>query len=145
MGSPDTKLLYFGSYKVDYAHCSVLCGHAKIKVHNETIAQQACPLEYKTILGSSTIDLTELDAQILRSLGQPLVIQCDNSLGSTKLKIAKDMPVQIIAKGFLGHVVLPDDTTIVIGSHLYKSHQNEQPLVIIYSTTILGKTTIEHI
>ena len=89
MGSPDSKSLYFGSYKGDYAQCSVLCGHAKIKLHNKTIAQQGSPLEYKTIMGSSTIDLTELDAQTLRSMGQAIVIQCDNSLGYTKLKIAK--------------------------------------------------------
>ena len=142
---PDSKSLYFGSYKEDCARCLVLFGQAKIKISNDALAKQGTPLEYKTIMGSSTIDLTKLDAQTLRSTGQAVVVQCDNSLGNIKIKLAKDMPVHITARAFLGQIELPDDTTIVIGSHTYKSHLHEQPLLIIYSTTILGTTRIEHI
>ena len=145
MGSPDTAFLYLGSFTGNYARCSVLLGHATINLHNDALTQQGSPLEYRTILASSTIDLTELNTQTIRSMGQALVIQCDNSLGNTTLKVAKDMPIYIRAKGFLGFVELPDETSIVVGSHTYKSHPQEQPLLIIYSTTILGKTVIERI
>lgn len=145
VGCQDQKSLYFGSYQGGYARCSVLLGSAKIIVPKETVIAQGPPLEYKTIIGSSSIDLTSLDVQTLRSMGQAIVVQCDNSLGSTQLKIAKEIPVRITAKGFLGQVELPDNTTIVIGAHTYRSHPQEQPLLIIYSTTVLGKTTIERI
>ena len=143
MGSPETKPLHFGSYTGDYTHCTVLLGQAKINVLNDTLGQNSSPLEYRTIIASSTIDLTDLKVQTLNALGQALVIQCNNTLGSMVLKIAKDIPIYISAKGFLGTVELPGQTTIVIGSHIYRSHPQEQPLLIIYSTTILGKTIIE--
>jgi hypothetical protein len=145
LNNPDIKSLNFGSYKGDYARCSVLLGKAKISVHNETIIKQGPLLEYKTIAGSSTIDLTQLDIQALRSIGQTIIVQSNNSFGNLKLKISKNIPVYITAKGFLGHIQLPDDTKIIIGSHTYMSHPQERPALIIYNTTILGKTTVEQI
>lgn len=145
ISSTDVHSLYFGSFKGDYARCSVVLGKAKILVHNETISKQGPLFEYKTILGSGTFDFTQLDEQALRSMSQAIIVQGNNSFGTMKLKISKTIPVHIIAKGFLSQIALPDDTTIIIGSHVYISHPNERPLLIIYSTSIFGKTIIEQI
>ena len=145
MGSPDAQSLYFGSYKGDFARCSIILGNATINLHSNTVNQQGAPIEYKTIMGASTIDLTELDMQTLRAAKQALIVQCDNTLGFTHLKVAKEVPIYITAKAFLGSVELPGPTTVVLGSHTYRSHPQEHPLLVIYSTTILGKTIIERI
>ena len=113
-----------------------------ITVDDNSLAHKEAPWEYKTIMGTSRLDLSELTPQALRAAGTTCTINSDTIFGSTEILLPKNVPVRIIAKSCCAHVVTPDDCAMVFGSHTYNSHKHEQPLLLIYSSTICGKTII---
>lgn len=101
------------------------------------------PLEYKTTFGNNRIDLSTLTVEKIKSGTTPAIINVDTSFGKTELILNKSIPTRIIAKSAFGKTELPDNTVISCGCHTYDSHPQEQPLIIIYSSTHFGETNVK--
>lgn len=127
----------------DSQECHETCmGTSHVSVDAETLNAQTSPLDYKTIMGQSIIDLTHLSPESIRATGAQLVVHVDTVFGKTILKLNKNIPVHIVAKGGFAKVTTPDNSIMVFGSHLFNSHVNEQPLIVIYTSTVFGETKI---
>jgi predicted membrane protein len=119
---------------------SMCCSN--ITINDGGLSKQESPWEYKTIMGNSLIDLSHISSQALQTVGVPFIINVDTVLGATEVIVPKNVPTRVIAKSGCSQVVTPDDCSIIFGAHTYNSHLHEQPLLIIYSSTICGKTVI---
>lgn len=97
-------------------------------------------IEYKTVFGSSEIDLAPLSpAEFPPS---PIVVNIDTVFGKTVLHLNKEVPVRIFAKTALLKTILPDGTGISMGSSTYYFRPEQQPSMIIYCSTVCGKLEI---
>jgi hypothetical protein len=151
-------LLYLGVELISgFSHwpqsCNVHCtgtltsrvtsmGSSHLSIDDSMIAKQDAPWDYKTIMGNSLIDLTHISPGALQVAGAPFTINIDTIFGKTDIILPKDLPTRIIAKCGCAKVTTPDDCSMVFGSHIYNSHTQEQPLLIIYSSTVFGNTVI---
>lgn len=128
---------------IDSQNCHGTCtGSSQFSIDEATLNAQKSPLDYKTVMGKSLVDLTHLSAESIRATGTQLIVNVDTVFGQTVVKLNKDIPVRIIAKGGFAKVTTPDNSSMVFGTHTYNSHINEQPLMVIYTSTIFGKTKI---
>jgi hypothetical protein len=118
-------------------------GNANIQFSDETIRAEGTSLEYKTLFGKSVIDLSTLTPEGLRAGTTPVVGTIDTVFGKTDLMLNKNIPTRIIAKSAFGKASFPDKTIITFGKHTYNSHLNEQPLIIIYSSTVFGDFEVD--
>jgi len=123
----------------DTCHSNCM-GAAHITTDAQKLSSQEMHLEYNTIMGSSDIDLTHITKDTIPVNKLPLIVHIDTIFGKTEVKINHDTQIRIIAKSAFGHVDLPDGTEIIFGSHTYNSHQNDQPQIIIYTSTLFSAT-----
>lgn len=85
--------------------------------------------------------MTHLTAEAIKQREKQLIVYIDTAFGKTILKLNKDIPVKIKAKGGFAKIVMPDNNSLAFGSHTFTSHTTE-PLLIIYATTVFGETRI---
>jgi predicted membrane protein len=124
----------------EYHMTSMSSSH--ITLDNTSITKQQAPLGYKTFIGKSLIDLSHITTQALQTTGAPFIINIDTVIGTTKVLLPKNIPTRITAQSGCAKITTPDDCTIIFGTHTYNSHTHEQPLLIIYCSTICGNTHI---
>ncbi len=129
---------------VESQECQGSCmGTSYVSIDDTILNKQKSPLNYKTTMGKNFIDLTRLTPEAIRATGTQLTVNIDTFFGKTILKLNKNIPVRVIVKGGCAKITTPDKCTTVCGSHTFNNHGTEQPLMVIYSSTFFGKTTIE--
>ncbi|GEM_PF-2242785 len=116
-------------------------GTSYVSFDDSTLQNNETQLHYKTIFGTSIIDMTQLTAEAIKQREKQLIVYIDTAFGKTILKLNKDIPVKIKAKGGFAKIVMPDNNSLAFGSHTFTSHATE-PLLIIYATTVFGETRI---
>lgn len=137
----------FSRYQADWRCCSSfhgtsashsnMMGSATVMLDNKTAAANGHSGEYLTIMGSTIIDLTNLKTE--NSTQTPLIITADTIFGKTIVKISKDIPFRINARGAFSGTTLPDGSTVVFGSQSYASPDAAAtPKVIITTNTVFG-------
>jgi len=98
---------------------------------------------YTTLAGSTVLDLTSIKPEQLAASGAPLVISLNTAWGKTRVRLNPDLPVRAESVSAFGKTVLPDNTSIIIGSHVYQSHPEQPPRIIIKSAVVFGACYIE--
>lgn len=128
----------------DTASCrTTFMGSFHTKV-NDDVSAKGFPLEYKTVFGNSTIDLSTITLEKLKSETTPVIVNTETTFGKAVIILNKSVPTRIIAKSSFGKIMVPDTTTITFGSYTYNSHPNEQPLIIINCSTNFGDTEFRY-
>jgi len=123
--------------------CSTAMGKLEIKVDDDSldnVHEQFC---YRTVFGKATIDLRPMTEEKLKGLGEPLVVNIATVFGRTDVKLSRDIPVRIFVSGAFGNTLLPDSNSVVFGSHTYNSHGIDNPLMVIYISTVFGLTEVK--
>jgi len=138
-GSSFYSLQYNCQYKKE-GHDTCM-GTSYIAFDDATLKNDETQLHYKTVFGTSIIDMTQLTAAAIKHREKQLIVHIDTAFGKTIVKLNKEIPVKIKAKGGFAKVVMPDDSFIAFGSHTFTSGEAE-PLLIIYTTTAFGETLI---
>ncbi|HML19559.1 MAG TPA: hypothetical protein PKD74_03185 [Candidatus Dependentiae bacterium] len=138
-GSSFCSLQYNCRYTKD-AHDTCM-GTSYVSFDDSSLQNDETQLHYKTVFGTSIIDMTQLTAAAIKQKEKQLIVHIDTAFGKTILKLNKDIPVKIKAKGGFAHIVMPDNNSIAFGSHTFTSNEAE-PLLIIYTTTAFGETLI---
>jgi predicted membrane protein len=135
--------------KNNHQDCNFSCewratcmGTSHISIDQTTLNQQRTPFDYSTVMGKSIIDLKSLTAEAIRAKGAPLTMHIDTVMGSTTIILNKQVPTRVIAKGGCAKVSTPDDCIMACGSHIFNSHVNEEPVIIIYTSTVMGETEV---
>ena len=78
-----TNWCYCSKFKGNEGSYSTCMGSSTINVEEETIRNQTSQLEYKTVLGSSVIDLTHITPETLKNATTPLAVNVDTVFGKT--------------------------------------------------------------
>jgi len=135
----------FGNHQCDAnsSACtqSVWLGHGHYNLDAATVKTKQL-FEYKTVLGTSELDFSSIGSTKEHTQA-PVIVNIDTVMGKTVLHLNKEMPVRIIAKAALGKIILPDNTSIAMGSSVYSNKPQEQPLMIIYCSTVFGVIEIQ--
>jgi hypothetical protein len=114
-------------------------GHAHYNPDAATVKTKQL-IEYKTVFASSKIDFSQLSEKEFAHT--PVVVNIDTVLGKTELHLNKNVPVRIFAKAAIGKTILPDGTSISMGSAVYSNLPEQQPLMIINCSTALSAIEI---
>ncbi len=117
-------------------------GSSHILVDNTILESKRSPLDYNTIMGKSIIDLSQLTPEAIRATGDRLIVHVNTVFGKTILQLNKNIPIRVVAKGGFAKVTTPDNNTIVFGTHTFNNHVEEEPIMIIHTSTAFGKTKI---
>jgi hypothetical protein len=124
-------------------NCYDTCmGTSNILIEQERLNQQKSTSYYSTFMGKSFINLNDLKPEFIRATGTQLTMHIDTVMGITDILLNKQIPTRIIAKSCCSKVITPDDCTMIFGAHTFNSHVGAEPVIIIYTSTILGKTKI---
>jgi hypothetical protein len=125
------------SFNGTSASHSNMMGSATITLDAKTAAAHGHSGEYLTMMGSTILDLTALKAEDIAQ--NPITITTDTIFGKTIIKINKDIPFRINARGAFSGTNLPDGSTVVFGSQNYNSPDaTATPKVIITTNTVFG-------
>lgn len=113
---------------------------AYIRITNEKIYGLSNPkFAFVTRTGNATIDLASLDLQTLIQIKSPVEIYSKTRAGQTTFIIPANIPIEIHAETSWGETYLPNGTHKSGGTIVHRSHQNESPLIIIYTEVRMGE------
>lgn len=114
-------------------------GKANVTI-DTTTAHQAKTYDYSNTMGELSLNLTVLSPA---NVTEPITIDCNTLFGRTVIKLNKDMPVVIHARGSFGQVNFPDTNQTTNTERTYVSHDaSVAPLIILTSHTTFGQTDI---
>lgn len=118
-------------------------GTATIDFDVAKAAQTITRSEFNTVMGATDLDLSQIRPDSLATAHMPFDIAINTVFGKTVVKISKDTPVRIDARGAFSDSKLPDHTHITFGSHTYLSHADAQSIPVRISTnTVFGALEI---
>lgn len=141
-GTSRTTEKYKGNDKQSGKNCSSYMGTFNIAIDPTSLKTHANNLDYSIFLGKIFVTLKMLNSDAIRITGAPLIIHVNTVMAKTHIDLHKEIPTRIIARSSCAKVSTPDNCSIVLGTHTYDTHVHEEPLVIIYVSTVLGKTKI---
>ncbi len=105
----------------------------------DTIAVKKPKNSYDTIMGFSTIDLTNI---CLKETGQT-VIDMHTIMGNTIVLLDPNVPTEITAQATVGNVQFPQNKAINFGIRTYKTHGDHlEPKLAINAQVVLGNLEI---
>ena len=106
----------------------------------DTITVTKPKKSYDTIMGFSTIDLTNL---ILEDTGKT-VIDIHTIMGNTIILLNPEIPTEITAQATVGNVQFPHNKAINFGIRTYKTHGDQvETKLVINAQVILGNLEIQ--
>ncbi|HBL98190.1 TPA: hypothetical protein DDZ86_00935 [Candidatus Dependentiae bacterium] len=143
----------FSKYQMEWHCCSTYqgslpsysnwMGTANVLLDEQTLIQSSGLCEYLTVMGSTTLDLSHITPEILAKTTNSITMSIDTIMGKTIVKINKDVPIRINARGAFSGTALPDGDAIVFGARSYFSHgPTVAPRITINTSTVMGSLSI---
>jgi len=106
-----------------------------------TMLQTERPLRYAVLFGIGHIDLSKI-GEIATEI-RPVEMEVNTIFGSTKIILDKTIPTRVISSASFGTTTFPDDTEINFGNYTYRIKDDENPQLILRTSTAFGKLDIE--
>lgn len=109
-----------------------------LKITDEIIGNNSQGLTFETRSGRATIDLSAVSAAGIKAGKIPLNIYNKTRSGETVFIINSAIPVEIQTFAKHGLVEFPDGSKNMYGMHVYRSHQNQEPLIVFFAEVRSG-------
>lgn len=114
--SPDKKGIIFGRTDI--------VGHVGIKTYNVTF-------------GSGVIDLRQL------KMTRQTHVTVNTVMGSSTILLPSDISTKVRVNAIFARAALPDETLVSFGRNVYKTDEQDEPMLVLQVNVILGNVEIK--
>jgi len=92
---------------------------------------------HNIVCSTSTIDLSKVKPK------RKTTIEINTTLGTSVIKLNPDVPTVVNARSAFARTSLPNETQLSLGSYVYRTHHDSDPVLEINLNTAFGSAIVE--